>query len=121
MTSTSIGTVRAAAAAAGRAGQDAGAGSAELVITGMTCSACAVRIERRLNKLDGVAATVSFATGRAYLTSLGGREVTELIAVVGSVMMFLLVHVLPWSVDLISQRAFSEPAGGGGACVVTSA
>ncbi|HEX3956485.1 MAG TPA: heavy metal translocating P-type ATPase [Trebonia sp.] len=85
MTSTSTGTVRAAGAAAGHADQDAGAGPAELVITGMTCSACAVRIERRLNKLDGVAATVSFATGRAYLTSLGGREVTELIAVVSSV------------------------------------
>jgi P-type Cu+ transporter len=30
---------------------------AELVVTGMTCGACAARIERRLNRLDGVAAT----------------------------------------------------------------
>ncbi len=34
-------------------------------ITGMTCAACAARIERRLNKLDGVAASVNYATERA--------------------------------------------------------
>jgi Cu+-exporting ATPase len=57
----------------------------ELVITGMTCGSCAARIERRLNRLDGVAATVSYATGRAYFTSLGGRDLPELIGVVNSV------------------------------------
>jgi Cu+-exporting ATPase len=57
----------------------------ELVITGMTCGSCAARIERRLNRLDGVSATVSYATGRAYFTSLGGRALPELIGVVGSV------------------------------------
>jgi Cu+-exporting ATPase len=56
----------------------------ELVITGMTCGACAARIERRLNRLDGVTATVSYATGRAYFTSLGGRDMTELITVIDS-------------------------------------
>ena len=34
----------------------------ELPITGMTCASCANRIERKLNKLDGVFATVNFAT-----------------------------------------------------------
>jgi Cu+-exporting ATPase len=34
----------------------------ELPITGMTCASCANRIERRLNKLDGVSATVNYAT-----------------------------------------------------------
>jgi P-type Cu+ transporter len=57
----------------------------ELVITGMTCGSCAARIERRLNRLDGVSATVSYATGRAYFTSLGGRDMPELIGVVNSV------------------------------------
>ncbi|MFF3669937.1 cation transporter, partial [Microtetraspora malaysiensis] len=33
-------------------------GSLELSIGGMTCASCANRIERRLNKLDGVTATV---------------------------------------------------------------
>ncbi|MGA8520860.1 MAG: heavy metal-associated domain-containing protein, partial [Pseudonocardiaceae bacterium] len=31
----------------------------------MTCAACAARVERRLNKLDGVTATVNYATERA--------------------------------------------------------
>ena len=37
----------------------------ELPITGMTCASCANRIERKLNKLDGVAASVNYATERA--------------------------------------------------------
>ncbi len=36
-----------------------------LVIGGMTCGACAAGIERRLNGLDGVVATVNFASERA--------------------------------------------------------
>jgi Cu+-exporting ATPase len=46
--------------------------------------ACAARIERRLNRLDGVSATVNYATGRAYFTHLGGRDVPELIGVIKS-------------------------------------
>lgn len=37
----------------------------ELTVEGMTCASCASRVERKLNKLDGVAATVNFATERA--------------------------------------------------------
>lgn len=37
----------------------------ELVITGMTCASCANRIERKLNKLDGVEASVNYATEKA--------------------------------------------------------
>ena len=37
----------------------------DLAITGMTCASCAARIEKRLNKLDGVAATVNFASEHA--------------------------------------------------------
>jgi Cu+-exporting ATPase len=55
-----------------------------LTVGGMTCGACAARIERRLNRLDGVSATVNYATGRAYVTSLGGREPGELISVIES-------------------------------------
>lgn len=40
-------------------------GDIELDITGMTCASCANRIERKLGKLDGVVATVNFATERA--------------------------------------------------------
>ena len=57
---------------------------AELVVGGMTCGSCAARIERRLNRLDGVAATVNYATGRAYFSDLGGRDPRELIGVITS-------------------------------------
>jgi Cu+-exporting ATPase len=40
----------------------------ELALEGMTCASCAARIERKLNKLDGVAATVNFATERASVS-----------------------------------------------------
>jgi P-type Cu+ transporter len=40
----------------------------ELEITGMTCASCANRIERKLNKLDGVVATVNYATEKAKVT-----------------------------------------------------
>ena len=40
----------------------------ELPIEGMTCSSCANRIERRLNKLDGVEATVNYATEHASVS-----------------------------------------------------
>lgn len=56
----------------------------ELVIGGMTCGSCAARIERRLNGLDGVAATVNYATGRAYVTDLGSRGASELISAIES-------------------------------------
>ena len=57
---------------------------AELIVGGMSCGACAARIERRLNKLDGVTASVNYATGRAYFSSTGGREAAELIGVIES-------------------------------------
>ncbi|MCX5045540.1 heavy metal translocating P-type ATPase [Aldersonia sp. NBC_00410] len=39
--------------------------SVDLAITGMTCASCAARVEKRLNKLDGVQASVNFATETA--------------------------------------------------------
>jgi Cu+-exporting ATPase len=40
----------------------------ELSIGGMTCASCAMRIEKRLNKVDGVTATVNYATEKATVT-----------------------------------------------------
>ena len=40
----------------------------ELAITGMTCASCANRIERKLNKLDGVTASVNYATEKAKVS-----------------------------------------------------
>jgi len=46
----------------------AAGGTVELSIGGMTCASCANRIERKLNKLDGVTATVNYATEKAKVT-----------------------------------------------------
>lgn len=47
----------------------------EVPITGMTCASCARRVERRLNELDGVAATVNYATETAAVEhTAGGAE-----------------------------------------------
>lgn len=55
----------------------------ELPITGMTCASCANRIERRLNKLDGVSATVNYATETASIEyDEDGIGVEQLIAAV---------------------------------------
>jgi len=54
----------------------------ELVIGGMSCTACAARIEKRLNALDGVEATVNYATERAYVARLAGHEPADLITAV---------------------------------------
>ncbi|MGI5485616.1 heavy metal translocating P-type ATPase [Microtetraspora malaysiensis] len=55
-------------------------GSLELSIGGMTCASCANRIERRLNKLDGVTATVNYATEKAKVTFPDGIVPQDLIA-----------------------------------------
>jgi len=62
--------------------ETAAGGLVELVIGGMSCSSCATRIERQLNRLDGVTATVNYATERAYVTTAGSRGPAELIHVV---------------------------------------
>ena len=52
----------------------------ELQIGGMTCASCAMRIEKKLNKLDGVAATVNYATEKAKVTIPAGYDPALLIA-----------------------------------------
>ena len=55
---------------------------AELAIGGMTCASCAARIEKKLNKLDGVAATVNFATETARVSFPASVSTGDLISVV---------------------------------------
>ncbi|PFG69088.1 Cu+-exporting ATPase [Propionibacteriaceae bacterium ES.041] len=52
----------------------------ELEIGGMTCASCANRIERKLNKLDGVTASVNYATEKAKVTVPAGYDPQLLIA-----------------------------------------
>ena len=58
----------------------------ELELTGMTCAACAARIEKKLNRLDGVTATVNYATEKASVTCDGAHvSPSDLIAAVESI------------------------------------
>ena len=54
----------------------------ELAIGGMTCASCAARVEKKLGKLNGVSATVNFATGTARVSLPAVMPATELISVV---------------------------------------
>ena len=54
-----------------------------LAVTGMTCAACAARIEKKLNKLDGVVATVNYATSKATVTGIEARpDASQLVSVI---------------------------------------
>ena len=55
-----------------------------LDLEGMTCASCAARIEKKLNKLDGVEATVNFATEQATVRTEPAIELTTLIEAVAS-------------------------------------
>jgi P-type Cu+ transporter len=50
----------------------------ELLVGGMTCAACAARVEKKLGKLDGVRAAVNYATGTALVTAPASMPVDAL-------------------------------------------
>ncbi|WP_461030459.1 heavy metal translocating P-type ATPase, partial [Streptomyces sparsus] len=64
---------------------DAGAGPEQrvaLAVGGMTCASCAARIEKKLNRMDGVRASVNFATGTATVDHRDDVTVADLIGTV---------------------------------------
>ncbi len=60
--------------------RDTAAPRVELEIGGMTCASCAARIEKKLNRLDGVTASVNYATEKAQATVPAGYDPALLIA-----------------------------------------
>ncbi|RIK14116.1 MAG: heavy metal translocating P-type ATPase [Acidobacteria bacterium] len=54
----------------------------ELSIGGMTCASCAARIEKKLNRMDGVTATVNYATEKAKVAYADGVAPDDLVATV---------------------------------------
>ncbi|MBK3580338.1 cadmium-translocating P-type ATPase [Streptomyces sp. MBT65] len=58
------------------------AAEVELLIGGMTCASCAARVEKKLNRMDGVSATVNYATEKAKVSYPAGIQVADLIATV---------------------------------------
>ncbi|SDP37035.1 Cu+-exporting ATPase [Actinopolyspora xinjiangensis] len=59
-----------------------GTSEVELAISGMTCASCASRIERKLNKMDGVSATVNYATEKAKVAHPADVDTDELVRTV---------------------------------------
>ena len=54
----------------------------ELVIGGMTCAACAARVQAKLNKVTGVTASVNLSTERAYVSAPATVSAPDLIGVI---------------------------------------
>jgi cation-transporting P-type ATPase A/B/Cu+-exporting ATPase len=79
----------------------------ELSIQGMTCAACAARVEKKLSALDDVSATVNFATETATVTALASVPVARLIEA---------IEQAGYGADLARPRAGADgPADAGGA------
>jgi len=91
----------------------------ELALEGMSCASCAARIEKRLNKLDGVAATVNFATEQASVAYDPEQvSVDEMIAAVEAAGYGASLPrealgtedpVRPWRARLLLAAAFTVP------------
>ncbi|MFF0536766.1 heavy metal translocating P-type ATPase [Streptomyces coelicoflavus] len=82
MTSTTEDTRTAATAPGTDSGTDPGLAETELLIGGMTCASCAARVEKKLNRMDGVTATVNYATEKARVSHPATTGVADLIATV---------------------------------------
>jgi P-type Cu+ transporter len=82
------GATDAEATATGTADAETAAGppelSVDLALTGMTCASCAARIERRLNRLPGVTASVNFATEQAAVRYPAAVDQSQLVAAVAA-------------------------------------
>jgi Cu+-exporting ATPase len=76
----------------------------ELQVGGMTCAACANRIEKKLNKIDGVQATVNYATEKARATVPASVTADDLIAVVEKTGYTASVQALPERDDPFRTR-----------------
>jgi Cu+-exporting ATPase len=92
------------------AGRQAAGNLIELAIGGMTCASCASRIEKRLNKIEGVTATVNLATEKAAVSFPDAVTLEDLVAAVekGGYTATPPQPDLPVSVD-------ADPAGDGAA------
>jgi len=87
----------------------------ELAIGGMTCASCAARVEKKLSKLEGVTATVNFATGTARVSFPAALPATELISVVEQAG---YTAALPPPPDGVLARGAGEADGAGEAAAL---
>ena len=81
----------------------------ELLIGGMTCASCAARVEKKLNKLDGVAATVNYATEKAKVSFDHAVSRDDLIAAVEKAGYTARLPAPPRRTPESEQGAAAEP------------
>ena len=81
-------------------------------VQGMTCASCAARVEKKLNTIDGVAATVNFATEAAIVTAPADVGVQQLIDAVEQA--GYRAEILDRSAGGVPADGPQEPAGRGG-------
>src|SRR5687767_1974085 len=86
-----------------------GTGLVELEIGGMTCASCAARIEKRLNKLDGVTATVNYSTEKARVTYPDTVSPDDLVATVEQAGYTATLPAPPADDDTNQQPAEDDP------------
>ena len=82
----------------------------ELAITGMTCASCANRIERKLNKLDGVTATVNFATEKAKVSFPGTISRDQLLETVEQAGYAAKLPAEPGTTGEVGELEESDPS-----------
>ena len=83
----------------------------ELAITGMTCASCANRIERKLNKLDGVTATVNYATEKASVSYPRSVSTSDLVSTVEAAGYAAALPEPPAAQDDPGRAERDDPAG----------
>ena len=81
------------------------AGTVELVIGGMTCASCATRIEKKLNRMDGVVATLNYSTEKAKVHFPEQVTTADLIATVEATGYTAALPAPPVSVVADNQHA----------------
>jgi Cu+-exporting ATPase len=90
----------------------AGGQQIELAIGGMTCASCAARIEKRLNKLDGVTATVNYATEHARVQFGEGTNPEDLVKQVEAAGYTAMLPAPPKTATIgDAQAAEDDPTG----------
>ncbi|WP_422114958.1 heavy metal translocating P-type ATPase [Brachybacterium sp. UNK5269] len=80
----------------------------ELEIGGMTCASCANRIERKLNKVEGVSAAVNYATEKARISVPAGYDPHHLVTVVEQTGYTATLPTPPAAADSASEGAEQE-------------
>src|SRR4051794_20219382 len=80
-----------------------------LDIGGMTCASCAARISKRLNKLDGVEASVNYATEQATVTVSNDTTVDDLVAQVEAISYTATVPEPTSTVTTVEDAPHDDP------------